>query len=331
MAIEGKLLSREELRMLFTAKDNVHGRQLEEMLDTIDAIRVLKREQNAVVLAHYYMRDGIKLGIADYIGDSLDLSKAAMAATQEVIVFCGVNFMAETAKILNPSKRVILPSLEAGCSLAESITAEDVRKLREQHPGAPVVTYINTTAAVKAECDVTVTSANAPKIVRALPEQKIIFVPDKYMGRNLQQEIPEKEIVLWNGACIVHEGYAAAWLPVLRQQHPGLKVLAHYECDGGVITNADMHGGTSDMMRYVRETNAPAYFLATECGLASTLKTEMPDKNIVGPCQVCPYMKQNGLGKVEDALRTGQPEITVPESTRLRAKRTLDRMFELGR
>ncbi|MBI1969875.1 quinolinate synthase NadA [Candidatus Woesearchaeota archaeon] len=329
MAIENKRRTRQELADYFS-QQGVGVYDLEDMIRVIEEINALKKEKNAVILAHYYMRDGIKVGIADYIGDSLDLSKAAKATDAAMIVFCGVHFMAETAKILNPSKKVLLPSLEAGCSLAASITGADVRRLREQYPDAAVVTYINTTAEVKAESDVCVTSANAKKVISRLPQKKIVFIPDKYMARNLREELPDKEIIEWDGACIVHEQYAGLYIPVLRSQHPGLKVLAHYECDGSVIKAADMHGGTSDMRRYIRETNAPAYFLATECGLASTIKAEMPEKNIVGACTVCPYMKKIDLHNTLQTLQEEKPEIVVPEPIRARAEKCLERMFELG-
>ncbi len=323
-----QILGREELSDLFE-NQGVTGFDLERSLHTVEEINRLKKEKGAIIFAHYYVRDGIKYGVADFVGDSLELSKAAMETDARLILFCGVHFMAETAKILNPTKKVVIPSLEAGCSLAESITAEDVRDLRKIHPEAAFVCYVNTTAAVKAEVDVCVTSANAVKIVRKLPQQKIVFLPDLYMGQNLQEEIPDKEIINWQGKCIVHEQFSTEQIAHYRREIPGLRVLAHYECDPSVLRAADMHGGTSDMKRDIANTEAAAYLLATECGLPSTLKMEFPEKNIVGPCTLCPYMKKNNLENAKDALVNEKPEIIVPEEMRIKAYRPIQRMFEL--
>src|SRR3989344_2479618 len=230
MAIKNSVRSREELEELFL-EQGLSGSDLECALDTVDSINKLKKEKNAVVLAHYYMRDGIKFGIADYVGDSLDLSKAAMETDADIIVFCGVHFMAETAKILNPGKKDLRPDLEAGFSLAKSITANDVKNLRKKYPDAAFVTYVNTTADVKAECDVCVTSANAPKILSRIQNNRIVFLPDMYMGKNIVQEVPGKEIIFWTGRCIVHEQFTKEHVESYRRRFPGLKVLAHYECD----------------------------------------------------------------------------------------------------
>ncbi len=301
----------------------------EHLLEKIETINRLKQEKNAVILAHYYMRDSIKIGIADYVGDSLDLSKSAMRTEADLIVFCGVDFMAETAKILNPHKKVILPSREAGCSLAESITAEDVKKLRKDYPDAAIATYINTTADVKAECDVCVTSANAPKVISRLPNKRVVFIPDNYMARNLENEI-DKEIIFWDGTCVVHEQFNQHYFREFRSKVPGLKVLAHYECDPSTIEAADMHGSTSDMRRYVGETDADAYLLATECGLASTIIEDHPEKKIIGPCMICPYMKEITIDNTLHALTDEKPEITISAYTIDRARISLERMFALG-
>ncbi|PIN79622.1 quinolinate synthase [Candidatus Woesearchaeota archaeon CG10_big_fil_rev_8_21_14_0_10_34_8] len=327
MAIKNKPLSTAALRIVLDKC--VLGKDMEEELKKIELINKLKKQKNAVILAHYYMNDAIKLGIADYIGDSLDLSKVARDTTADMIIFCGVHFMAETAKILNSKKKVFLPNQAAGCSLAESITAEDVRKLRMLYPDAAIVTYINTSAAVKAETDVCVTSANAPKIVKALPNKRIVFIPDKYMAANLKKEVPEKEIIVWDGRCIVHEEFTKDMLNSYRKQIPGLKVLAHYECRKEVVEAADMHGGTSDMRKYIAENSAPAFLLATECGLSSTIKSENPEKEIMGPCMLCPYMRKITIENTLKILQTESPEITVPENIRIRAKKSIDRMFEL--
>jgi len=329
MATKNRCWSRKELEDHFFRQGIVSD--LEETLDKIEKINQLKQEKEAVILAHYYQRDAIKFGIADYVGDSLDLSKAAMETEAKMIVFCGVHFMAETAKILNPDKKVLLPSLEAGCSLAASITAEDVRKLREQYPQAAFVTYVNTTAEVKAEVDVCVTSANAPRIIAKLPQQQIVFLPDAYMGNNLREEIKDKEIIIWKGKCIVHEDFTAPRLEQYRLQYPGLKILAHYECDQRVIEVSDMHGGTGDMRRYIRENEAPAFLLATECGLASTIKADLPDKNIIGPCNLCMYMKTIDINNTLEALENEAPEIILPEEVRAKAYLSLHKMFDLGK
>ncbi len=328
MATKQKTMSRDDIRELLLDQ-NYAGNELERVLDAVDDINRIKAEKNAIVLAHYYMRDVIKFGIADYVGDSLDLSRAGRDTDADLIVFCGVNFMAETAKILSPGKTVLLPTLAAGCSLAESITAEDVRKLRSEFPNAAVVTYVNTTADVKAESDVCVTSANAKKIVAALPNDEIIFLPDMYMGANIAAEMPEKKFITWKGTCIVHERFTGPDLMHYKAMHPGLKVLAHYECPPDVLEMADMHGGTSDMRRYIAENPAQSYLLATECGMSSTIKEEFPEKEILGPCNLCPYMKSVDIYNTRKTLIMGKPEIIVPEGIRIRALRSLERMFEL--
>lgn len=328
MAIKNIVLNKDKLSELFIDND-ITGFDLEEALDTVEKINELKKQKNAVILAHYYQRNGIKFGISDYVGDSLDLSTVAMETDADIIVFCGVNFMAESAKILNPGKKVLLPDLEAGCSLAESITAEDVRKLRNEYPDAAVVTYINTTAEIKAESDVCVTSANAPNVISKLPNKRIIFIPDTYMGKNIADEVPDKEIINWKGTCIVHEQFTEEELQRYKLQYPGIKILAHYECVPEVIKAADMHGGTGNMRQYVREHDAPSYFLATECGLASTIIAEFPEKKIIGPCYICSYMKKIELNNTLKSLEEETPEITIPEDIRVRALQSLERMFEL--
>ena len=340
MTIEQTLMTPAELRkQLLFGRDELPD--LEETVAIIDEINALKKEKNAVVLGHWYMRDSVKL-VADYLGDSLDLSRKARETTADVIVFAGVRFMAETAKILNPGKKVILPTLEAGCSLADSITGEDVTRLRTIYPDAAVVTYVNTTAEVKAESDVCVTSANAKTIIERLPQKQILFIPDKYMGKNLKAELPGKEIITYDGACILHETFTGMDIPGLRKLMPGLRVLAHYECDPSIIAAADFHGGTNDMKKYIARETAEAkkrgdhltFLMATECGLSSTIKNEYAqrgeDLELVGPCNLCPYMKTVTLRNLRDSLRDGKPEILVPEHVRVKAYRALERMFELG-
>jgi quinolinate synthase len=245
--------------------------------------------------------------------------------------------MAETAKILNPDKEVLLPAIEAGCSLSESITAADVRRLKAQHPGAPVVTYINTSADVKAESDVIVTSANAPKIMRKLyaSHEKIVFLPDVMMGQNLAKALGKtlgKELIVWDGKCIVHENFDASSVALYRKMYPGVKILAHSECSPGLTAVVDVIGGTGDMMRYVAETKAPSYMLVTECGLGDLARTTFPDKVFVPMCRLCPYMKATGLPEVLRALeRPGKHNIIeLPRELCERAKKPIDRMFELA-
>ncbi|MBI2069178.1 MAG: quinolinate synthase NadA [Elusimicrobia bacterium] len=300
-------------------------------------INRLKAQNNAVIPAHVYQRAEILLGIADFTGDSYRLAKLCTEVKAERIVFCGVRFMAETAKILNPEKTVILPALEAGCSLAESITGEDVRKLKARHPGVPAVCYINTTADVKAECDAVVTSANARTILEKLYRQhpKLIFLPDELMGKNLARDLNKKlgeEMIIWKGTCIVHEDFDASWVQRYRQEYPGVKILAHTECSPSLVEIVDFAGGTGDMMKYVKNTDASYYMLVTECGLGDLARTEFPGKKFVPMCRLCPYMKSVDLDHVEQALRNPGPDhiIEVSEGIRVKAKKAIDAMFALA-
>jgi len=295
-------------------------------------INALKKEKNAVILAHSYQTPDILYGISDYQGDSYQLSKNAQETEADTIVFCGVRFMAETAKILNPSKQVLLPSPAAGCSLAEAITAEDVRKLKAQYPGVPVITYVNTSADVKAEADACCTSANALQIVESFPNETIIFIPDKFMAKNLQK-LTTKKLISWEGSCIVHEEFKASKIHQFKQKYPGLKVLAHTECAPEVVEASDFAGGTNDMMRYVEKTEAPSYMLVTECGLNDRMKAEFPEKDFLGMCGLCPYMKQNTLGLILQALKNPRPDqiIELSEDVRKGAERSLLKMFEFSK
>jgi quinolinate synthase len=293
-------------------------------------INTLKAQKNAVILAHSYQTPDIMYGIADFTGDSYQLSKKAQEAHADTIVFCGVRFMAETAKILNPYKTVLLPASTAGCSLADAITAEDVRKLKTQYPGRPVVTYVNTTAEVKAESDACCTSANALQIIEALDSDEIIFLPDELMAKNLQK-LTRKKLISWKGRCIVHEDFKAEKVDWFRRKHEGLKVLAHTECDPAVVEASDFAGGTGDMIKYVKQTDASAYMIVTECGLTDRMKVEFPEKEFVGMCGLCPYMKQNTLALILQALKNPQPEqvIEIDETVRRGAEIALLKMFEL--
>jgi quinolinate synthase len=296
----------------------------------------LKRERNAIVLAHSYVAPEVTYGVADFKGDSYFLSLKARESRADMIVFAGVVFMAETAKILSPGATVVVPDRESGCSLADSITGADVRRLKALNPGAAVVCYINSTAEVKAESDVCVTSGNVCDIVARLPQRRILFVPDRLMAENLRADLRrrgvDKDVVSSDGACIVHEEFTLGQVAEARARFPGLKVVAHPECDPRVAAAADFVGSTGAMMRYVRETRAPHFLMLTECGLVGRLQAEAPERNFVGGCRLCPYMKLNTLEKVRDALRAPRPDqvVTLDETLRLRAARSLERMFELA-
>jgi len=296
----------------------------------------LKRERDAVILAHSYVAPEIVYGVADFRGDSYELSLAARHARASTIVFAGVVFMAETAKILSPEATVIIPDIGSGCSLAGSIDGAGVRRLKSLYPDAAVVCYINSTAEVKAEADVCVTSANVHDIVARLPERRIVFVPDRLMAQNLRAELArrgiDKEIVSSDGTCLVHDRFTPAEVSAARAQFPGLRVVAHPECAPEVAQAADFVGSTGAMMRYVRQTSAPYFLMLTECGLVSRLESEAPDRHFIAGCRLCPYMKLNSLEKVRAALAAPAPGqvVTLDESLRLRAARSIERMFELA-
>lgn len=300
-------------------------------------INALKKETKSVIPAHVYQRAEIILGVADFVGDSYKLAKLCAETDAERVVFCGVRFMAETAKILSPEKTVLLPAPEAGCSLSESITAAQVRALKKKHPGAPVVTYINTSADVKAESDVVVTSANAPKIMRKLYQEhaKIVFIPDAMMGKNLARELDKKlgsELVIWDGSCIVHDNFDSASVEFYRKMYPGVKILAHFECTPGLVSVVDYIGGTGDMMKWVADHKAPSYMLITECGLGDLARTKFPGKAFVPMCRLCPHMKATDLSRILRALErpAASQTIEVPAAVRERARRPIERMFELA-
>ena len=299
-------------------------------------INRLKREKEAVILAHSYVEPEIIYGVSDFKGDSYYLSDMAKKSRAKTIVFAGVVFMAETAKILSPQAQVVVPDRHSGCSLADSIDGDGVRKLKALYPGAPVVCYINSNAEVKAESDVCVTSGNVYHIVANLPSHRIIFVPDRLMAENIRSELQRrgvsKEIISSDGTCLVHDQFTPEQIAQARVQFPGLKVVAHPECTAEVAALADFVGSTSGMMQYVKTTNAPYYLMLTECGLVSRLQVETPEKSFIGGCRLCPYMKMNTLEKVRDALLAPRPDqiITLDEDLRRRAARCIERMFELA-
>jgi quinolinate synthase len=296
----------------------------------------LKREKGAVILAHSYVEPEIVYGVGDFRGDSYYLSLQARESRARVIVFAGVVFMAETAKILSPEAQVVVPDRGSGCSLADSLTGDQLRRLKAAYPDAAVVCYINSTAEVKAESDVCVTSGNVHDIVARLPQRRILFVPDRLMGENLRTELRrrgvDKEVVTSDGTCIVHDVFDAAAVADARTRFPGLRVVAHPECPPEVAAAADFVGSTGAMMKYVKQTAAPYFLMLTECGLVGRLQAEAPEKHFVGGCRLCPYMKLNSLEKVRDALAAPRPDqvVTLDEDLRLRARRSLERMFELA-
>ncbi len=295
---------------------------------TIHAINILKKERNAVVLAHNYMTPEIFHGVADIVGDSLQLAKEATRTDAEVIVQCGVHFMAETSKILNPDKTVLIPDMKAGCSLAESITAADVRALRDKHPGVPIVTYVNTSAEVKAECDICCTSANAVQVVESLGAPRVLLIPDQYLAANVARQT-DVEILTWAGACEVHERFTAAELREYRAIEPGVKIIAHPECPPDVVDEADFAGSTSGMIDWVKHNRPDKVMLVTECSMADNIVSETPGVDYVRPCNLCPHMKRITLSKILDALIEMKEEVTVDPAVAARARTAVERMINL--
>ncbi|EIE50276.1 quinolinate synthetase [Salipiger aestuarii] len=297
----------------------------------VAAINRLKAERNAVILAHNYMTPEIYHGIADVVGDSLQLAIEATRVEADVIVQCGVHFMAETSKILNPAKTVLIPDMEAGCSLAESITAEGIAEMRAKYPGAPVVTYVNTTAEVKAASDICCTSSNADQIVRAMESDTVIMTPDKYLAQNIARQVPEKRIVWWDGSCIVHEQYTAKDLREFREWNPGTRIIAHPECTPEVVAEADFSGSTSGIIDYVTTERPEKAMLVTECSMASNISDALPDVDFVGPCNMCPYMKKITLEKVLWSLHTMESAVEVDPAVADKARVAVQRMIDLSR
>ena len=297
----------------------------------VAAINRLKKEKNAVILAHNYMTPEIYHGVADVVGDSLQLAIAATKVEADIIVQCGVHFMAETSKILNPSKTVLIPDVEAGCSLAESITAAGIAEMRAKYPGAPVVSYVNTTAEVKAASDICCTSSNAAAIVRALPDETVIMTPDQYLAQNIANEVPEKNVVWWAGSCIVHEQYTPEDIREYRKWHPETRIIAHPECPPEVVAEADFSGSTSGIVDYVHREKPAKAMLVTECSMASNIADELPGVDFVGPCNMCPYMKKITLEKVLWSLHSMTGEVTVDPAVADKARVAVQRMIDLSR
>jgi len=296
----------------------------------IEAILDLKRRRNAIVLAHNYQTPEIYHGVADIVGDSLALARAAAETDAEVIVLAGVHFMAETAKLLNPSKTVLIPDLEAGGSLAASITGADVRLLRQRYPGVPVVTYVNTSAEVKAESDICCTSGNAVEVVESLGAPEVIFLPDEYLALNIAKQTKVR-IVAWKGHCEVHERFSAADIRAFRQGHPDVIVLAHPECPPEVIAEADFAGSTAGMSGYVASRRPKRVVMVTECSMSDNLAAEHPEVEFVRPCNLCPHMKRITLPKIRRSLETNTHEVTVHPSVAVRARQAVERMLAVGK
>jgi quinolinate synthase len=293
---------------------------------TIRAINALKKERNAVILAHNYQTPEIYNCVADIVGDSLQLAREATKVTAEVIVLCGVHFMAETAKILNPGKTVLIPDRRAGCSLASSITADDVRLLRERFPGVPVVTYVNTSAEVKAESDITCTSSNALAVVESLGVDRVIMVPDQYLAKYTASQTDVK-IIAWKGSCEVHERFTGDELQTIRANDPSVQIVAHPECPPDVIAAADFTGSTAHMIDWVRDKRPKRVVLVTECSMADNVKAELPDVEFVKPCNLCPHMKRITLPKILDSLLFMKEEVTVDAAIADKARRAVERMI----
>ncbi|RJP53694.1 MAG: quinolinate synthase NadA [Anaerolineaceae bacterium] len=313
-------------------------------------INALKAERNAVILGHNYMEPALFYSIPDFVGDSLDLSRKAAQTDKDVIVFCGVRFMAETAKLLNPTKTVLLPSEKAGCSLAASITAQDVRDLKALFPGVPVVTYVNTYADVKAESDICCTSGNAMAVVQSLNTDKVIFLPDEYLAGNVARKMgwkiifPDlaltpaplpvgegKTMIGWRGRCEVHEKFTVNDIQTVRAQFPDVAVLAHPECSPDVTAASDFSGSTNAMIKYVKESTAPQYLVLTECSMGDNIAAENPQKDMLRLCMIrCPHMNTITMEDTLNALKLNRYVIEVPEDIRVRAARSVQRMIEIG-
>ncbi|ODR93736.1 quinolinate synthetase [Methyloceanibacter superfactus] len=295
----------------------------------IKAINDLKRARNAVVLAHNYMTPEIFHCVADVIGDSLQLAREASKADAEVIVQCGVHFMAETSKLLNPDKTVLIPDMRAGCSLAASITGADVRALREAYPGVPVVTYVNTSADVKAESDICCTSSNAVRVVESLGAKRVIVIPDEFLAKWVQTQT-DVEIITWKGHCEVHERFTADELRAYREADPGVKIIAHPECPPDVIDEADFTGSTSGMIKWVEDNQPSKVLLVTECSMSDNVAVDAPNTEFVRPCNLCPHMKRITLPKILDSLVFMKEEVTIDPAVADRARMAVERMINLN-
>ena len=296
--------------------------------EDVDAILRLKQERRAVILAHNYQTPEIFHCVADIVGDSLALARRAMDVQADVIVLAGVHFMAETAKLLNPGRTVLIPDARAGCSLAESITAADVQGLRQRYPGVPVVTYVNTSAAVKAESDICCTSGNARRVVESLGVPRVIMIPDEYLAQNIARETGV-EIITWAGHCEVHQRFTPGEIRGLREAHPGITVFTHPECPPDVVAEADFSGSTADMETYVQRHAPSQIVLVTECSMSDNLAVRHPEVDFIRPCNLCPHMKRITLSNIRHALETMTTEVTIEPAIASRARRAVERMLAL--
>jgi len=293
-------------------------------------INRLKKEKNAVILAHNYQTPEIYHGVADFAADSLALAIEASKTKADIIVMCGVHFMAETAKLMSPNKKVLLPDMSAGCSLSSSITGKDVRLLKKKYPGVPVVSYVNTSADVKAETDICCTSANAVKIVESLGVNKVIFLPDEYLAKYVASNT-KVEIISWKGTCIVHEQFTAKEINEIKRQNPGIIIIAHPECPPDVINASDFAGSTSGMSDYVKKKQPKKVMMVTECSMSDNIQVENPKVEFIKPCNLCPYMKKITLTKILDCLENENNEILIPANLIEKAKLSVERMTLVGR
>jgi quinolinate synthase len=294
----------------------------------VDAILDLKHRRNAVVLAHNYQTPEIFHCVADVVGDSLALARKAMTADADVIVLAGVHFMAETAKLLNPEKTVLIPDLAAGCSLADSITPQDIRLMRQRYPGVPVVTYVNTSAAVKAESDICCTSGNARAVVESLGVERVIMLPDEFLAQNIAAETDVK-IIAWKGHCEVHERFTAAEVRELRENHPDIVVLAHPECPPEVVAEADFSGSTAALSHYVEMRKPPRVVLLTECSMSDNVAVKHPDVEFIRPCNLCPHMKRITLRNIRQALEQNRHVVTIDPAVAGPARQAVERMLAI--
>ena len=296
----------------------------------IEKINKLKKEKNAVILAHNYQTPEIYHGIADFSADSLALAVEASKTSANIIVMAGVHFMAETAKLMSPDKKVLLPDMNAGCSLSSSITGKDVRLLKEKYPGVPVVSYVNTSADVKAETDVCCTSANAVKIVKSLGVKKVIFLPDDYLAKYVASQT-DVEIISWKGICIVHDQFNEKEIQNIRKNNPGIKIIAHPECPPEVIKASDFAGSTSGMINYVKDNQPKKVMMVTECSMSDNIQVENPNVEFIRPCNLCPHMKKITLPKILDCLENENGEIIMDKETIAKARLSVEKMVAIGR
>ena len=296
----------------------------------IEKINILKKEKNAVILAHNYQTPEIYHGVADIAADSLALAVEAAKTSADIIVLCGVHFMAETAKLMSPEKKVLIPDMDAGCSLAASLTGEDVRLLKKKYPGVPVVSYVNTSADVKAETDVCCTSANAVKVVESLKTDKVIFLPDQHLANYVAKQTKVK-IISWKGSCIVHEQFSAKEIQDIREANPGIKVIGHPECPSDVLDACDFAGSTGGMIDYVKKNQPKKVMLVTECSMSDNVQADNPNVEFIKPCNLCPYMKKITLRKILDCLENETNEIFIEQKIANAARQSVQRMTEIGR